>query len=154
MNIYYQCGLRKKPNTLLRRHILSEHLAKQGRTSEEIKEIDKLSKDQESWLFHAEKMRHHSTHVWGVARTFYRGGAQDGETRCRNPVTDREVGQDAHLAFREWVENMDALLERLRGSAIEANRDRLYSPKESLTPTPRRPSEGGATIGRGPSCAE
>lgn len=124
--VYYDCGLRRGPKTRLSRGKLRDALKEQNRKSEELEEIHKLEQDETSWLSHAKKMRNHSTHLWGVARTFLHGGVHDGEVWLKNPETLVDVGKDIPALLTEWAKEMESLLERLRKSAIEANKDRLF----------------------------
>ena len=122
LNIYYGCGLRRAAGEHVSRGKMREALKKQGRKSNELKEIYELEQEKTSWLFHAEKMRDHSTHLWGVARTFFGGGVHDGEVWFKNPETQEDVKQDILVTFAEWVDAMESLIARLRKSATEVNK--------------------------------
>ncbi len=131
LNIYYGCGLRRTAKEHVTRGNIQKALEKQKRKSNELIEIYDLEQDKTSWLFHAGKMRHHSTHLWGVGRVFFGGGVHDGQVWFKNPETQEDVKQDVLVAFAEWVDAMESLIERLRVSAIEANKERRSSEKTS-----------------------
>lgn len=119
LNIYYAGGLDQNS---VSPGALRNELNKKGIKSEELAEIYRLENDESSWLFHAKEMRDHSTHVNGVPRVFYAGGKNDGDVHLRSPKTSELVNNHFVDEFCQWHKNMTELLERLRSSAIEANR--------------------------------
>ena len=124
LNVYYQARLSATSLTIgsLRKAIVG-----MGRASSELKELYELENDENSWLFYAKEMRDHSTHISGVPRTIYVGGASDGQVFLKNPKTMEEVTKHFTEDFRKWHENMSLLIERLRSSAVAA-----YCSKKAL----------------------
>lgn len=53
---------------------LFNHMKSKGKTYSELTVIYDLENDNGSWLFHAKKMRDHSTHIAQVPRAYYIGG--------------------------------------------------------------------------------
>ncbi len=81
-----------------------------------------MEKDPNSWLYHAKEMRDYSTHVGGVPRSFHWGGANDGKVFLKNPKTLQDVTKHFTDEFKEWLNNMSLLLDRLRVSALASYR--------------------------------
>lgn len=118
LNIYYGCNLSSEKITLGR---LRDIRKKQGKDYSEITEIFTLEQDENSWLSHAKVMRDHSTHILGVARTFYHGGPEHGKIFLRNPKTGKDIEIHYVDEFKNWLLKMRNLLLRLRESAIKNN---------------------------------
>ncbi len=127
LNVYYNCGLRKTPESHISPGEIRKVLELQGRKSPELAEIFILENEEDNWLFHAGKMRHHVTHVAALARVFLWGGTRDGEVWLKNPEKPEasDLEKDVLILFAEWAQQMESLLDRLRQSAIEVNRESL-----------------------------
>ncbi|MGB9292912.1 MAG: DUF6586 family protein, partial [Desulfobaccales bacterium] len=115
LNFYYQGGL---PVEGLTPGKLREVLKARGVESVELKEMRQLSQNETSWIRRAKTMRDHSTHIQGVARTFFVGGDQDGEVRLKDPRTAADSPQHLVDQFRAWADEMRTLVRRLRESAL------------------------------------
>ena len=118
INIYYSCGL---DPTFISPGKLQEEIKKKGKPSAELAELYTLENDGSSWLFHAKEMRDHSTHISHVPRAYHLGGENSGKVFLRNPVTNQDIPTHFVTEFEEWQSNMEKLLERLRGTAINGN---------------------------------
>lgn len=115
---YYSGGL---AGPGLTRGSLRDALKKRGIVSAELAELYTLENSEDTWLFHAKAMRDHSTHVSGVPRAYHMGGPNDGKVFLRNPNTGDHVESDVLDAFADWLENMTALLDKLRTTALVTN---------------------------------
>lgn len=119
LNIYYGCNL---PPDGVSPGKLRNAIEGKNRKCTELVELKQLESDPTSWLSHAKQMRDHSTHVGGVPRAFHVGGQDDGKVWLRNPKTVEEVKRHFVEEFTDWLLQMKDLLEKLRESAIQANR--------------------------------
>ena len=117
LNAYYECGLSAEAITPGK---LRKRLIEQKKSSVESIELFRLANDRESWLSRAKRMRHLSTHVTGVGRTFHVGGEKDGEVWLNDPVISQQSGRHYVLEFKNWQGSMTELVERLRTSALKA----------------------------------
>jgi len=125
LNVYYGANLAAEDLSLGK---LWNDLKAQGLTSPEVAELYSLESDQASWLSIAKRMRDYTTHVGPVARD-YRitpGGKPDRVVSLRHP-DEKNLVIPGHLldVFAEWLLNMTSLLERLRRTAIAANKEGL-----------------------------
>jgi hypothetical protein len=116
LNAYYKCGL---PSEELTAGKLRTAIKSQKKHSDELAELHTLENDSTSWLFHAKKMRDHSTHVAGISRAYHLGGPADGQIWLENPKTKERVEKHFVEKFFVWLANMKKLLEQLRTSAVE-----------------------------------
>ena len=114
LNSYYGINLNVGDITVGK---LRESLKKQGKVSPELAEIFELESDKNSWLFHAKKMRDHSTHVWWIRRDYHLGGANHEQVWLDNPKTGQQIKRHFVDEFKDWILNMKDLLNRLRINA-------------------------------------
>lgn len=118
LNFYYDGRI--DPNALTQGKLRNE-LNSRGIKSKELGELYKLENDKNSWLFHAKEMRDFSTHISGIIRAFHLGGERNGQIYLKNPKTNEVIPNHFVQEFSNWQTQMEALLERLRNSAIETN---------------------------------
>jgi len=118
LNTYYSFGL---PQNGVTSNNLKQKADSKGIDCKELTALTELEGDANSWMSHAKDMRHHSTHVGGVPRTFFAGGEEDGQVWLKNPKTGVEIEIDSLKAIELWFVNMQDLLEELRQSAIAKN---------------------------------
>lgn len=116
LNLYYTCCLRIDR---VSRDSLSEKLKKSGQSCHELSEIIGLEDDPSSWLATAKEMRDHSTHRLRISRVFYEGGELSGQVRLKHPKIGLESTEDWFTQFESWQQSMEALLPKLRTSAME-----------------------------------
>lgn len=116
LNTYYDCQL---PENDITSGKLRKALKNQNKESAELTELYKLENEENSWLFHAKEMRDHSTHISGIIHAFNVGGPTDNQVWLRNPKTGQFIEQDFIELFDKWLKSMNALLDRLRSSAIK-----------------------------------
>ena len=115
LNHYYGVGL---PIENLSPGRLREALKQRGIQSSELVSLFALEQDDSSWFRQTKDMRDHSAHVQGVPRTFFVGGEDDGKVKLKNPRTGALTEGHFLDEFREWLEQMCALIEKLRQSAL------------------------------------
>ncbi len=125
LNVYYRCDL---PQDNLSPGNLRQELTRQGKRSAELAELYWLENGP-SWFYRAKKMRDHSTHVSGVARTYYHGGPSHENVSLLTPGSDLDTGVHFINEFQAWHSSMTDLLERLRKTAIQTNQT---SPEHTL----------------------
>jgi hypothetical protein len=118
LNTYY--GFQLLPEKVTYNNIKIA-IKKQNKSCPEIAALDILKDDEKCWLFHAKKMRDHSTHILGVPRTFHQGGPEHGKVFLRNPKTGENIEEHYVEAFKNWLSKMEVLLQKLRESAIKNN---------------------------------
>ena len=117
LNEYYGCEL-------LLRKVTADRLRKATKAkSGTCSELDQL--DAVDWLPTAEELRNHGTHRHHISRNFkvLVGSAGKGAKKVHlyHPVTEEEITEDEESLFKGWLSKMDALIKRLRESALKAN---------------------------------
>lgn len=116
LNQYYGVGL---PIENLSPGRIRDALKQQGIQSQELSSLFTLEQDDSSWYKQTKDFRDHSAHLQGVPRSIFCGGDEDGMVKLKNPRTG--VLTDGHFLdeFRKWFEQMCALVDALRKSALE-----------------------------------
>ena len=115
INVYYNVGLSDED---LSPGNLQRALKSKGEESEELAALHALECDETSWYSTAKAMRNHSTHVGGVPRAYFMGGESHGKVKLKHPKTGKVTEEHFPETFREWLALMEALVERLRNSAL------------------------------------
>ena len=120
LNAHYNSKLSKEDLSLGK---LRDALKAKGKSSPELAELYELENQKDSWLFHAKEIRDHSTHISNVPRSYYVKDQEIERVYLKNPKTDKIIERHFVDEFSDWLEKMKLLLEKLRKSAIENNRD-------------------------------
>lgn len=91
-------------------------LAKAGKTSNALTEIQNLLAQSTSWLAVAVELRNQGTHRAAVSRLFHVGGEEDGLVYYHDPRDDSTIKQNVPDYLKSVIDQMEALIVRLRGT--------------------------------------
>ncbi len=114
LNLLYDCGLKLDE---VSRRSLKDRLSSVGKHCPELDEISQLEATGESFLALAKAMRHYATHRGGLPMAHY----FNGPSNIVHPVTREEFKLDSLDLLGGWLQELTALLGRLRASAAMCN---------------------------------
>lgn len=100
---------------------LKNELSQKGKQSPELAALKTLEDDPTSWFYRAKGMRDDSTHLSGIPKAYHYGGTNQGQVSLISLKSGLDTGMHFIDEFRSWHEAMNALLDQLRETAIQAN---------------------------------
>jgi len=111
INDHHGCGLAANQVTLFG---LEHWFVGSGGISPVLQEIRRMLVDDQTALGRVRVWRHEATHRGGTPRTFYKGGAEDGQRRLKDPTTGDPSGKSMLEEFAEAASEMRTTIRRLR----------------------------------------
>jgi hypothetical protein len=111
INEAYRLGLRVNQ---VSEEKLRRRLREAEKKSPALDQIEKLEKEENSWLGLVIEFRHQGMHRGGIKRGFFKGGSKDGSVEFLDPYTHEPMGLGIQQFLKDAFEKMTALILHLR----------------------------------------